>query len=128
MNFSSLTPLFNELFRDFFVKINRASKRRDYLVKMKRTKERIIQGCDVYIGRRLNMGEWKLEQSKWANPFKVPKDGNLSEVLRKYKEYVLKNEDLMKSLPELKDKVLGCWCKPNKCHGDVLLELLHNGG
>jgi hypothetical protein len=24
---------------------------------------------------------------------------------------------------ELKGKVLGCWCKPDACHGDVLAEL-----
>ena len=28
----------------------------------------------------------------------------------------------MDRLPELKDKTLGCWCKPEKCHGDVLAE------
>lgn len=25
---------------------------------------------------------------------------------------------------KLKDKVLGCWCKPLSCHGDVLVELI----
>ena len=25
---------------------------------------------------------------------------------------------------ELKDKTLGCWCYPEKCHGDVLIELV----
>lgn len=29
----------------------------------------------------------------------------------------------MKDLHELKGKVLGCWCAPNSCHGDVLTEL-----
>jgi Domain of unknown function (DUF4326) len=24
---------------------------------------------------------------------------------------------------ELKGKKLGCWCKPNACHGNVLIEL-----
>ena len=32
--------------------------------------------------------------------------------------------ELDDSLPELKDKTLGCWCKPEKCHGDVLVELI----
>jgi hypothetical protein len=27
----------------------------------------------------------------------------------------------MNDLHELKDKVLGCWCRPKKtCHGDIL--------
>ena len=30
----------------------------------------------------------------------------------------------MNSLDELEGKTLGCFCKPEKCHGDVLLELL----
>lgn len=30
----------------------------------------------------------------------------------------------MAALSELKGKTLGCWCKPNPCHGDVLLTLL----
>jgi hypothetical protein len=27
-------------------------------------------------------------------------------------------------ITELKDKVLGCWCKPLNCHGDVILKKL----
>ena len=30
----------------------------------------------------------------------------------------------MNDLHELKDKVLGCWCKPLSCHGDILVELI----
>jgi hypothetical protein len=30
--------------------------------------------------------------------------------------------DLMARLPELKGKVLGCWCAPEACHGDILSE------
>jgi hypothetical protein len=26
----------------------------------------------------------------------------------------------MNDLPELKDKILGCYCKPLSCHGDIL--------
>ena len=25
---------------------------------------------------------------------------------------------------ELKGKVLGCWCKPASCHGDVIAEII----
>jgi hypothetical protein len=36
----------------------------------------------------------------------------------------LNKPELLRLIPiELKDKTLGCWCKPNKCHGDVLVEL-----
>ncbi|MGA9841048.1 MAG: DUF4326 domain-containing protein [Nitrososphaeraceae archaeon] len=33
------------------------------------------------------------------------------------------NKELMNQLPELKGKVLGCWCAPLPCHGDTLAEL-----
>lgn len=77
--------------------------------------------CDVYIGR----------PSKWGNPFSHKDDTlaefrvkNRKEAIEKYREYILKNKELMDSLKELEGKVLGCWCKPQACHGDVLVELL----
>lgn len=78
---------------------------------------------DVYIGRG----------SKWGCPFTIIKDrptlakeivDSKKEALEKYREYVLSTPELMNSLHELEGKVLGCFCKPDKCHGDVLLELL----
>ena len=74
---------------------------------------------DVYVGRG----------SKWGNPYSH-KEGTLaeevvesrSEAVKKYEEYLLTNKDLMSSLHELKGKVLGCWCKPKSCHGDILLK------
>jgi hypothetical protein len=26
---------------------------------------------------------------------------------------------------KLKNKTLGCWCKPDKCHGDILVKILN---
>ncbi|MFC1766370.1 DUF4326 domain-containing protein, partial [Planctomycetota bacterium] len=46
------------------------------------------------------------------------------QVIRKYKDWILKKEYLLKCLGELKGKVLGCFCKPLACHGDVLVELV----
>lgn len=69
---------------------------------------------DVYIGR----------PSQWGNPFKVGPDGTRAEVIAKYAR-VLKH-DLMKMEKAhrlLKGKVLGCWCAPAPCHGDVLAEI-----
>ena len=68
---------------------------------------------DLYIGR----------PSKWGNPFIIGKDGTRKEVIEKYKVWILDQPDLMSSLYELEGKVLGCWCKPNSCHGDVLADL-----
>jgi len=65
---------------------------------------------DVYIGR----------PSKWGNPFSIGKDGTREEVISKYEMYIMSRPDLIQDLPELKDKTLGCWCKPKACHGDIL--------
>ena len=78
---------------------------------------------DLYIGRELNYPKAKFNRSKWANPFSVKRYGR-EEALRLYKEYVRNTPDLYNSLPELEGKILGCWCKPESCHGDILFELL----
>lgn len=69
---------------------------------------------EVYIGRG----------SKWGNRFFIGSDGNREEVIRKYRDWIMKNDYLLSCLGELKDKVLGCFCKPLACHGDVLVELV----
>ena len=69
---------------------------------------------DVYIGRG----------SIWGNPYKVGKDGNRDEVIEKYRKYILSKPELIARLGELEGKVLGCWCRPARCHGDVLIELI----
>ena len=68
----------------------------------------------VYIGRG----------SKWGNPFVIGKDGTREEVIEKYEKYLRNNSDLIGSLPELSGEILGCFCKPKACHGDVLIKLL----
>lgn len=80
------------------------------------------EAYDVYIGRG----------SKWGNPYSH-KGGTLAkyvvdsreEAIAKYKDYVLSSPELMKALPELRGKVLGCFCKPKSCHGDILVELVN---
>lgn len=85
---------------------------------------------DVYIGRSSKPGDI------WGSPFTHKKGtmapvevDSIEEVLVRYKEYVMASPELMRRLPELKNKTLGCWCKtkgnPNAlCHGDVLVELV----
>jgi hypothetical protein len=94
------------------------------VVRLKRSGGQVVQGCDVYIGRAWNAGGWKLPKSKWANPFTVAKSGGAPTAVKQYREYVLAKPELMSDLEELRGKVLGCWCKPGPCHGDVLVELL----
>ena len=66
---------------------------------------------DVYIGR----------PGPWGNPFEIGKDGDRKEVVEKYAEWLLAQPELVeKAKEELKGKVLGCWCAPNLCHGNIL--------
>ncbi len=48
----------------------------------------------------------------------------VDECLTKYEAHVRSQPALMARLPELADRTLGCWCKPRRCHGDVLVKLL----
>lgn len=72
--------------------------------------------------------------TKWGNPFThVPEKTNLAryvvgsreEAVEAYRQWITNGEGrhLLADLHELKGKVLGCWCSPNACHGDVLAEL-----
>lgn len=79
-----------------------------------------VEPYDVYIGR----------PSIWGNPFSHLdntkaefKVSSREEAVEKYREYILNNPELLTKLPELKGKVLGCWCHPKKCHGHILAEL-----
>lgn len=73
---------------------------------------------DVYIGR----------PGPWGNPFEIGKDGDREEVVQKYAEWLLAQPELVeKAKQELKDKVLGCWCAPKLCHGDILSQIANEG-
>jgi hypothetical protein len=72
---------------------------------------------DVYIGRG----------TKWGNPFVIGKDGSREEVIQKFEEHLQNSPELLAALPELKDKTLGCFCKPKACHGDILKEYAEAG-
>ncbi len=77
---------------------------------------------DVYIGR----------PSKWGNPFSHKegttakfKTGSRNEAIQQYRSWILNGDGkhLLNDLHELKNKVLGCWCSPLPCHGQILIEL-----
>jgi len=67
----------------------------------------------VYIGR----------PSKWGNPFVVGKHGARGECIALYENWLRQNATLFAALDELRGLVLGCWCAPRACHGDVLVRL-----
>lgn len=77
---------------------------------------------DVYIGRGKCPRTGKDEG--WGNPFSIGKDGDREAVIEKYEAWIRKQQGLLKQLHTLKGKVLGCWCAPKACHGDVLVKLI----
>ena len=66
----------------------------------------------VYVGR----------PSRWE-PFVIGRDGMRDEVIAKYRAWIVQQPALMAALPELRNKDLVCWCAPNRCHAEVLIEL-----
>ena len=66
----------------------------------------------IYIGR----------PSKWGNPFIIGKDGNRTDVIKKYLDWLLSQPELLEQArEELCGKDLVCFCAPKPCHGDILL-------
>jgi Domain of unknown function (DUF4326) len=76
---------------------------------------------DVYIGR----------PSMFGNPFSH-RGGTLAqfqvetreEAISYYENYARATPYLMKAIKEeLRGMILGCWCKPLDCHGDILMKI-----
>ena len=60
--------------------------------------------------------------TKWGNPFREGVDGTREEVIRKYKELLEGDPEMIPAARrELAGKDLACWCTPLPCHADVLL-------
>ena len=68
--------------------------------------------------------------SYWGNPYSMYENGDdRDEVIRKFKydfdfdKFLnVKKEDFI----HLKGKKLGCFCKPQACHGDVIADYLNS--
>jgi hypothetical protein len=93
----------------------------------------------VFIGR--NYEYWSkqvdykmVDGSVLSNPFGIGIHGNRDEVIELFRSLFLKNPEMQKfvyKLKEMEDEtgkevVLVCFCKPKKCHGDVIVEWVNN--
>lgn len=58
--------------------------------------------------------------SDWGNPFEMPADGDRDTVCDSYEIFFARKFSLHSRITELEGKVLGCWCYPQRCHGDFL--------
>jgi hypothetical protein len=75
------------------------------------------QSYEIYIGRG----------SDWGNPYSHLQNskalytvGTVYEAIESYAKWIITQPQLLRKLRLLKGKVLGCFCKPGPCHGDVL--------
>lgn len=71
---------------------------------------------DVYIGRG----------SVWGNPFSISDAMTREYCINAYRHHLwglIKDGSItIEMLQNLKGKTLGCFCKPNTCHGDIIIE------
>ena len=82
---------------------------------------RRVEPFDIYIGRG----------SIWGNPYTHLTGatrakyfvGSRDEAIEKYREHLMDTPELLRRIPELRGKRLGCYCKPAACHGDILAEM-----
>lgn len=96
-------------------------------------KEWIDDSKNVYIGRAgivfIDKQRYPKSNSPFCNPYKINRDGTREEVIEKYGVYITnkikERPELVQKLLDMKDKTLGCWCYPELCHGNVLLELIN---
>jgi hypothetical protein len=84
----------------------------------------------LYIGRKgivfVDGARYPPTDSSFANPYRIGVDGITRETcLIKYEKYI--RDKIGKGhvdIDILRGRVLGCWCKPDRCHGDILLKIL----
>lgn len=82
----------------------------------------IKEGTAVYIGRA--MPRQGLKASPFGNPFRIGYDGDREQVITLYRGWIARQPKLLEQLPELKGKEIVCWCFPQACHGDVIVEMV----
>ncbi len=72
----------------------------------------------VYIGRG----------SVFGNPFKIGENGTRDSVIAEFEDYARRTPHVLAAIKELpQNAVLGCYCKPRACHGDVIVKLNAEG-
>jgi hypothetical protein len=76
----------------------------------------------TYVGHAGNRHSWP--ESDFANPFVKEAKQDRVMMVRHYRDYLREQPELLRRLRdgELNGRALGCWCAPEPCHADVLVE------
>lgn len=81
------------------------------------------EAYDVYIGRAGHGMD-----GYFGNPFRLGPGMTRDDTLDRYRKYFYHrlgiDKEFRKRIGELQGKTLGCFCKPNPCHGDIIKEYL----
>lgn len=81
------------------------------------------EAYDVYIGRAGHGMD-----GYFGNPFRLGPGMTRGDTLDRYRKYFYHrlgiDKEFRKRIGELQGKTLGCFCKPNPCHGDIIKEYL----
>lgn len=81
---------------------------------------------DVYIGRPGR--NYPSHLLNFGNPFSVKTYGRelCLELFKTYFDYKMANDAAYReAIHGLRGKALGCWCHPQKCHGDIIADYLN---
>lgn len=80
---------------------------------------------DVYIGRPGPFGN-PFSHLPYANAKYIV--ATREEAVASFRNYFYNHRGLQEKVrDELRGKILGCYCKPLSCHGDVYVEFLEGG-
>lgn len=83
------------------------------------------EGCDVYIGRAGHGQSGYFGNNVHFGP-RVVKSAKIHAFKHHFEHRIEHDVEFRYNVLLLKGKVLGCFCKPDKCHGDVYAEYLNN--
>lgn len=77
---------------------------------------------DVYIGRAGHG-----DPGYFGNPFTgTERDQNVKNFKDYFHDRLKRDIEFRKRVEQLRGKVLGCFCKPRPCHGDVIADYVNN--
>jgi hypothetical protein len=59
-----------------------------------------------------------------GKPYIIGAHGDRDTVIRLHRAWIMRRPGLLRRIPSLNGKVLGCYCAPAACHGDMLADLV----
>jgi hypothetical protein len=78
--------------------------------------------CTHYIGRGRPVGN--AVNANLGNPYVIGLGDDREQAIAEFEAWARSQPAVMERIRALpKDAVLGCWCKPLACHGDVIIKL-----